>query len=42
MTAYKRLIDDMLFAMNEIGDLPGVAALPGNEDASADLVAADS
>lgn len=40
MTAYAAPLRDMLFAMNEIGDLPAISALPGNEEASADLVEA--
>jgi 3-(methylthio)propanoyl-CoA dehydrogenase len=40
MTAYTAPIRDMLFAIKEIGGLDRVAALPGNEDVSEDLVAA--
>ena len=40
MTAYQAPIRDMLFAMREIGDLAHVAALPGNEEVSDDLVEA--
>jgi len=40
MTAYRAPIEEMLFVMNEIGELDGIAALPGYEDATPDLVAA--
>ena len=40
MTAYRAPIRDMIFAMKEIGGLDRIAALPGNEDASDDLVEA--
>ena len=41
MTAYHAPIRDMIFAMKEIGGLDRIAALPGYEDASDDLVEAD-
>jgi 3-(methylthio)propanoyl-CoA dehydrogenase len=40
MTAYHAPIRDMIFAMKEIGGLDRIAALPGYEDASDDLVEA--
>ena len=40
MTAYKAPIRDMLFALQEVGGLDRVTALPGNEEISEDLVAA--
>ena len=40
MTAYKAPVRDMLFAMREVGGLDRVAALPGNEEISDDLVEA--
>jgi alkylation response protein AidB-like acyl-CoA dehydrogenase len=40
MTAYNAPVRDMLYAMREIGGLAQVAALPGNEDVSDDLVEA--
>lgn len=38
MTAYRAPIDDIRFMLHEIADLQSVAALPGFEDATADLV----
>ncbi|MDI9850234.1 acyl-CoA dehydrogenase [Rhodoblastus sp. 17X3] len=38
MTAFTAPVRDLLFVMNEIGDLPGVLALPGHADATPDLV----
>ena len=38
MTDYIAPLRDMRFAINELADLAGVIALPGYEDASADLV----
>ncbi len=40
MSAYKAPIRDMLFALRAVGDFDRVAALPGNEEISEDLVAA--
>ena len=40
MTAYSAPIRDMLFTLRSVGDFDRVAALPGNEDISADLVGA--
>jgi alkylation response protein AidB-like acyl-CoA dehydrogenase len=40
MTAYQAPIRDMIFAMKEIGGFDRIAALPGNEEASEDLVEA--
>ncbi|MCC0003959.1 MAG: acyl-CoA dehydrogenase [Methylobacteriaceae bacterium] len=40
MTAYNAPIRDMLFAMKEIGGLPTISALPGNEEVGDDLVGA--
>ena len=40
MTAYNAPIRDMLFAMKEIGGLPAIAALPGNDEIGDDLVGA--
>jgi alkylation response protein AidB-like acyl-CoA dehydrogenase len=40
MTAYNAPIRDMIFAMKEIGGLARIAALPGNEEVSDDLVEA--
>jgi alkylation response protein AidB-like acyl-CoA dehydrogenase len=40
MTAYNAPVQDMLFAMREIGDLGAVSALPGFEDATDDLAVA--
>jgi alkylation response protein AidB-like acyl-CoA dehydrogenase len=40
MTAYRAPVEEMLFVMNEIGDLGALSALPGYEDATPDLVAA--
>jgi alkylation response protein AidB-like acyl-CoA dehydrogenase len=40
MTAYTAPVRDMLFAMHEVGDFKKVAALPGNEEASEDIVVA--
>ncbi len=40
MTAYNAPIRDMLFVLREVGGLDRVAALPGNEEISEDLVAA--
>ena len=38
MTAFTPPVRDLLFVMNEIGDLPGVLALPGHAEATPDLV----
>jgi hypothetical protein len=38
MTTFTPPVRDMLFVMNEIGDLPGALALPGYAEASLDLV----
>jgi 3-(methylthio)propanoyl-CoA dehydrogenase len=38
MTTFTPPVRDMLFVMNEIGDLPGALALPGHAEASVDLV----
>ncbi|MGO9429703.1 acyl-CoA dehydrogenase [Rhodoblastus sp.] len=38
MSAYNPPVRDILFTMNEIGDLPGVLALPGHAEVAADLV----
>ena len=40
MTTYVAPVRDMLFAMKELAGLDEIAALPGNEEASADLVEA--
>lgn len=40
MSSYTAPIRDMQFVMNELADIDGVAALPGNEEVSADLVEA--
>jgi 3-(methylthio)propanoyl-CoA dehydrogenase len=40
MTTYVAPIRDMLFAMNELAGLAEIAALPGNEEATPDLVEA--
>ncbi len=40
MTAYHAPIRDMLFTMHNVGDLPRIAALPGGEEVSDDLVEA--
>lgn len=40
MSTYHAPIEEMLFVMNEIGDLNEIAGLPGYEDSSPDLVAA--
>ncbi|MCI4677297.1 acyl-CoA dehydrogenase [Rhodoblastus acidophilus] len=40
MTAYQAPIRDMIFAMKAIGGLDRIAALPGNEEVSEDLVEA--
>jgi 3-(methylthio)propanoyl-CoA dehydrogenase len=40
MTAYKAPIRDMIFTLRAVGDFDRVAALPGNEEVSDDLVAA--
>jgi hypothetical protein len=40
MTICTAPIRDMLFAMREVGGLERVAALPGNEEISEDLVSA--
>ena len=40
MTTYVAPTRDMLFVMNELADLAEVAALPGNEEATPDLVEA--
>jgi 3-(methylthio)propanoyl-CoA dehydrogenase len=40
MTAYQAPIRDMIFAMKEIGGLERVAALPGGEEVSDDLIEA--
>jgi len=40
MSTFTAPIRDILFAMNEAGDLPSVAALPGYADATPDLVEA--
>ncbi|HEX6829804.1 MAG TPA: acyl-CoA dehydrogenase [Burkholderiales bacterium] len=40
MTTYAAPINDMLFAMEELGGLEGISRLPGNEEVSADLVSA--
>ena len=40
MSSYQAPIRDMIFAMKEVGGLDRVAALPGNEEISDDLVAA--
>ena len=40
MTAYQAPIRDMIFAMKEIGGLARIAALPGNEEVSDDLIEA--
>ena len=39
MSVYRAPVEEMLFVMNEIGDLNDIAALPGYEDASPDLIA---
>ncbi|MGO9357149.1 MAG: acyl-CoA dehydrogenase family protein [Xanthobacteraceae bacterium] len=38
MSAYNPPVRDILFTMNEIGDLPGVLALPGHAEVTPDLV----
>jgi 3-(methylthio)propanoyl-CoA dehydrogenase len=38
MTGYNPPVRDLLFAMNEIGDLRGVLALPGHAEVAPDLV----
>ena len=38
MIPYNPPINDMSFLMNDLGMLPKVAALPGYEDADAELV----
>ncbi|MGE8453739.1 MAG: acyl-CoA dehydrogenase N-terminal domain-containing protein [Pseudomonadales bacterium] len=38
MTTYVAPIRDMLFAMNELAGLAGIGALPGNEEATLDVV----
>ena len=38
MAEYLPPLPDMRFALTEVADLPGVLALPGYEEASADLV----
>ena len=38
--AYAAPLKDMLFAIEELGDLDGVAVLPGLEEATPDMVAA--
>ncbi|MGO9944850.1 MAG: acyl-CoA dehydrogenase, partial [Rhodoblastus sp.] len=40
MTAYSAPIRDMLFTLRSVGDFDRIAALPGNEDVSDDLVEA--
>jgi len=40
MTTYRAPVEEMLFVMKEIADLDAIAALPGFEDATPDLVAA--
>ncbi len=40
MTTYTAPLQDMMFVLNELADLKGVAALPGHEDATADVVQA--
>ncbi len=40
MSTYHAPVEEMLFVMNEIGDLSEIAGLSGYEDASPDLVAA--
>ena len=37
---YQAPLKDMLFVMNELADLAGVNALPGNEDATPDTAEA--
>ncbi len=39
MSVYRAPVEEMLFVMNEIGDLGDIAALPGYEDATPDLIA---
>ena len=38
MTDYRAPVAEMEFVLNELADLPGVATLPGFEEASPDLV----
>ena len=38
MTDYRAPVSDMRFVLEEIADLPKIAALPGYEDATPDLV----
>ncbi|MFM2329513.1 MAG: hypothetical protein RLZZ494_1616, partial [Pseudomonadota bacterium] len=40
MSTYAAPLRDMLFAMKEVGGLDAIAAQPGREDVSADLVEA--
>ncbi len=40
MSDYRAPVEEMEFVMNEVADLPGVAALPGCEEATPDLVRA--
>ena len=40
MTAYSAPIRDMLFTLRSVGDFDRIAALPGNEEVSEDLVQA--
>lgn len=40
MSVYRAPVEEMLFIMNEIGSLDEIAALPGYEEATPDLVAA--
>ena len=40
MTAYAAPIDDIRFALTELAGLDGIAALPGYEDATPELVGA--
>ncbi|WNK01562.1 acyl-CoA dehydrogenase [Thalassospiraceae bacterium LMO-JJ14] len=40
MTAYRAPVEEMLFVMNEIGNLEDISGLPGYEDATPDLVQA--
>ncbi len=38
MTDYRAPVDDMRFVLNHVAGLPGIAALPGYEEATGDLV----
>lgn len=40
MSNYQAPIDDMLFAVQELGDLDGICNIPGYEDATGDIVEA--